>query len=68
MPTRAQVPVLDGHNDTLTQIRNAPEAEARIKRVLTNDPGTGVMRHVDAGYEKAVDVAKERGVKVPMMK
>jgi len=44
------------------------EAEARIKRVLTNDPGTGVMRHVDAGYDLAVDVAKERGVKIPMMK
>ncbi|MFC1555564.1 urocanate hydratase [candidate division KSB1 bacterium] len=45
-----------------------PEAEARIKRVLTNDPGTGVMRHVDAGYEKAIEVAKERDVKIPMMK
>jgi urocanate hydratase len=34
--------------------------------VLTNDPGTGVIRHVDAGYERAVEVAEERGVRVPM--
>jgi len=45
-----------------------PEAEARLRRVLTNDPGTGIMRHVDAGYDRAVKVAKERGVKIPMMK
>ncbi|MFC1557039.1 urocanate hydratase [candidate division KSB1 bacterium] len=44
-----------------------PEAEARIRRVLTNDPGTGVMRHVDAGYEKAIDVARKRNVKIPML-
>ncbi len=42
-------------------------AAARLKRVLTVDPGMGVVRHVDAGYERAVDVAKERGVKIPMM-
>jgi urocanate hydratase len=34
--------------------------------VLTNDPGTGVMRHADAGYERAIDVARERGVRIPM--
>jgi len=34
--------------------------------VLTNDPGTGVMRHADAGYERAIDVATERGVHIPM--
>ncbi len=45
-----------------------PEAEARLRRVLTNDPETGIFRHVDAGYEKAVEVARERGAKVPMMK
>jgi urocanate hydratase len=44
------------------------EAAARLERVLTNDPGTGVMRHVDAGYQRAIDVAAERGVDVPMMK
>ena len=44
-----------------------PEAAARLERVLTTDPGTGVMRHVDAGYERAIDVARERGVKIPML-
>ncbi|MCB8980137.1 MAG: urocanate hydratase [Ardenticatenaceae bacterium] len=44
-----------------------PEAAARLERVLTVDPGMGVARHVDAGYERAVEVAKERGVKIPMM-
>ena len=39
----------------------------RVERVLTNDPGTGVMRHADAGYEIARRVAKERGVDIPMM-
>jgi len=41
-------------------------ADARLQRVLTSDPGTGVMRHADAGYERAIDVARERGVRVPM--
>ena len=40
-------------------------AEKRIARVLQGDPGMGVIRHVDAGYERAHDVAKSRGVKVP---
>ncbi|HEX9186881.1 MAG TPA: urocanate hydratase [Vicinamibacteria bacterium] len=44
-----------------------PEAAARLERVLTTDPGTGVMRHVDAGYERAIDVARDRGVKIPML-
>jgi urocanate hydratase len=44
-----------------------PEAEERLERVLTNDPGTGVMRHVDAGYEEAAEFARERGVKIPMI-
>jgi urocanate hydratase len=43
-----------------------PEAARRLERVLTTDPGTGVMRHADAGYEKALAVARERGVKLPM--
>ncbi len=41
-------------------------AAQKIERVLVNDPGTGVMRHVDAGYERAGEVAKERGLRVPM--
>jgi urocanate hydratase len=40
-------------------------AAARLERVLTVDPGMGVVRHVDAGYERAVTVAKERGMKIP---
>jgi urocanate hydratase len=39
---------------------------AKLERVLTNDPGMGVLRHVDAGYDRAVEVADERGVRVPM--
>lgn len=42
-------------------------AAEKIARVLVNDPGTGVMRHVDAGYDRAVEVARERGLRVPMM-
>ena len=43
-----------------------PLAAEKIERVLTNDPGTGVVRHVDAGYDRAAEVAAERGVRVPM--
>ncbi|HET9314916.1 MAG TPA: urocanate hydratase, partial [Vicinamibacteria bacterium] len=42
-------------------------AAARLQRVLTTDPGTGVMRHADAGYERAIDVARERGVRLPFL-
>ena len=42
-------------------------AGQKLDRVLTNDPGSGVMRHVDAGYERAIDVARERGVHIPML-
>ncbi|HUO73799.1 MAG TPA: urocanate hydratase [Solirubrobacteraceae bacterium] len=41
-------------------------AEAKLERVLTSDPGTGVIRHADAGYERALDIARERGVRLPM--
>lgn len=41
-------------------------AAQKIERVLTNDPGMGVIRHVDAGYERAAEVAAERGVRIPM--
>jgi urocanate hydratase len=42
-----------------------PEAARRIERVLTSDPGMGVLRHVDAGYPEAVEAAHQRGVKIP---
>ncbi|MBT2656663.1 urocanate hydratase [Bacillus sp. ISL-18] len=43
------------------------EAEARIERVLTTDPGMGVVRHADAGYELAKKTAREKGIKIPML-
>jgi urocanate hydratase len=41
-------------------------AAQKLERVLTCDPGTGVIRHADAGYERAIEVASERGVRIPM--
>ncbi len=43
------------------------EADGKLLRVLTNDPGIGVARHADAGYQEAIDVARERGVNIPMI-
>jgi urocanate hydratase len=43
------------------------DADARLQRVLAADPGTGVMRHADAGYQEAVRTARERGVDLPMI-
>ena len=42
-----------------------PEMEVRLQRVLTNDPGIGIARHVDAGYEEAIHTAKTKGVRIP---
>jgi len=44
------------------------EAEERIERVLTTDPGTAIVRHADAGYEKAQQIAKQKRIKMPMLK
>jgi urocanate hydratase len=44
-----------------------PEMRDRIGRVLTNDPGLGVVRHADAGYEEAWDTARATGLKIPMV-
>ncbi len=52
-----QVSVADG----------TPEAARRLNRVLTNDPGIGVARHVDAGYDEAIETARAKGVHVPML-
>ncbi len=41
------------------------DAARRLERVLWNDPATGVMRHADAGYEIAIDCAREQGLKLP---
>jgi urocanate hydratase len=45
----------------------SPLAAQKLQRVLTTDPGTGVMRHADAGYERAIEVARQRGVRLPML-
>jgi urocanate hydratase len=54
------------HAGQVTVADGTPLAAQKLERVLTNDPGTGVVRHVDAGYERAAEVAGERGVRVPM--
>jgi urocanate hydratase len=54
------------HAGQVTVADGTKEMAARIERVLTNDPGIGVARHVDAGYPEAVDFAKRHKVKVPM--
>ncbi|MZE78991.1 urocanate hydratase [Streptomyces xinghaiensis] len=54
------------HAGQVTVADGTPLAGEKIRRVLTNDPGTGVIRHVDAGYERAEEVAAERGVRIPM--
>ena len=56
------------HSGVVMVADGTDETARRISRVLTNDPGTGVMRHVDAGYPEAIACAKEKGVKIPMMK
>ncbi len=55
------------HSGVVIVADGTKEMSKRLNRVLTNDPGTGVMRHVDAGYEKAIIIAKERKLKVPMI-
>jgi len=44
------------------------ESKKKLERVLTVDPGLGVARHADAGYEEAIKTAKEKGIKIPMLK
>jgi urocanate hydratase len=55
------------HAGQVTLADGTPEGELRLTTVLRNDPGTGIFRHADAGYERAVKVAEERGVKIPMI-
>jgi urocanate hydratase len=56
------------HAGQVTVADGTDEMAKRIERVLTNDPGIGVARHVDAGYDEAKSFAKEKGVKIPMGK
>ncbi|MGD8896177.1 MAG: urocanate hydratase [Acidobacteriota bacterium] len=55
------------HAGMVVVVDGTDDAAERVERVLTTDPGTGVMRHVDAGYQRAIDVARERGVRIPML-
>ncbi|WP_417681787.1 urocanate hydratase [Pseudidiomarina aquimaris] len=55
------------HSGVVIVADGTDAAEARIGRVLWNDPGTGVMRHADAGYDIAIDCAKEQGLDLPMV-
>jgi urocanate hydratase len=45
-----------------------PEAARRLERVLTTDPGLGIVRHADAGYPQAIAAAKKHGIKMPMLR
>ncbi|HEY9212928.1 MAG TPA: urocanate hydratase [Ancylobacter sp.] len=55
------------HSGMVIVCDGTDEAAARIARVLTNDPGTGVMRHADAGYDIAIECAREQGLNLPMI-
>ena len=55
------------HSGVVIVCDGTPEADKRIARVLWNDPGTGVMRHADAGYDIAQQCAREQGLKLPML-
>ncbi len=54
------------HSGQVSLADGTPLAAEKLARVLTNDPGMGVIRHVDAGYDRADEVARERGVRIPM--
>ena len=55
------------HAGQVTVVDGSEQAREACERVLTNDPGTGVMRHAEAGYEQALDCARERGVDLPFL-
>ncbi|MEP7044832.1 MAG: urocanate hydratase, partial [Dokdonella sp.] len=55
------------HSGVVIVADGSAEADKRLARVLWNDPGTGVMRHADAGYEMAKECAREQGLKLPML-
>ena len=53
------------HSGMVIVATGTPEKAERLQRVLTTDPGLGLFRHADAGYEQAKDVARARGAKIP---
>jgi len=56
------------HAGQVIVANGTPEAAKRLERVLTYDPGTAIVRHVDAGYPEAIEAAKQHGIQIPMMK
>ncbi len=56
------------HSGQVIVADGTPEAARRLERVLTTDPGMGVVRHVDAGYPEAIAAARRHGIKIPMLK
>jgi urocanate hydratase len=59
---------LSQHSGVVMVADGTDDTARRIERVLTNDPGTGIMRHADAGYEEAIQFARKHHVKIPMLK
>ena len=55
------------HSGVVIVADGTERAREALERVLVNDPGTGVMRHADAGYEHAIEIARERGLDLPMV-
>jgi urocanate hydratase len=55
------------HAGQVTVADGTADAGKRLNRVLTNDPGLGVARHVDAGYPEAENTARQKAIKIPML-
>jgi len=55
------------HAGMVVVVDGTDDAAGRLQRVLTTDPGMGVIRHADAGYEEALTTARERGVRLPWL-
>ncbi|OQY28489.1 MAG: urocanate hydratase [Candidatus Cloacimonetes bacterium 4572_55] len=55
------------HAGQVTVLDGTPEMASRLERVFTNDPGMGIARHVDAGYERAIEIANQKEVAIPML-
>jgi urocanate hydratase len=53
------------HADMVVVTDGTPDAARRLERVLTIDPGTGIMRHADAGHDEAIEAARRHGVDLP---
>ena len=67
IPPLMTSPDFRAYQEQVTVADGTKEMAKRIERVLTNDPGMGVVRHADAGYPEAIAFAKKTGVKVPML-